>query len=774
MHSFVSHNWVAAMLLAIASAASSQAATTADGVYSDAQAARGARIYRNECSSCHGTTLRGAEAAGALLGTTFIGNWSEKSVGGLYQYIRTTMPPTRPGGLPEQSYVDVLAYLLNQNGMPAGATNLPADTAALAAIAFLPGAAHAATTSAGDSTSSAEYTQWPYYGGDARATRYSPLDLINRNNVDKLQIAWRWKADNFGPRPEFNYRTTPLMVNGVLYATAGLRRAVVAIDGETGETLWIYRLDERERGEHAPRVNSGRGVAYWSDGEHGRILVITPGFQLIALDAQSGLPVTSFGRNGIVDLKQGLDRELDPVSTPLGSSSPPLVVGDVIVVGSALPGGFAPPSASQPPGHVRGFDVRSGAQRWIFHTIPHPGEFGYDSWEPDAWKTIGNVAAWSTLSADLELGYVYLPLEAPTADHYGGHRPGDNLFSQSLVCLDATTGKRVWHFQTVHHGIWDYDLPTAPILFDADIDGERVPLVAQLTKQAFVFVFDRRNGNPRWPIEERAVPQTDVPGERTAASQPFPTKPAPYDRQGISEDDLIDFTPELRAQALQIAAGYRIGPLFTPPSVVDPEGTQGTLMLPGQGGGANWPGGALDPETGILYVGSSTFMGLMGLGSDPQVSSLPYVIVGNPVFDGGPEGLPLIKPPWGRITAIDLNSGDHVWMVPNGEAHDTIQASAAKLGIELPRTGRPDRSGLLVTKSLLFAGEGGGLYATARSGGPMLRAHDKATGAIVSEFELPGHQTGLPMTYAINGRQFIVVAVGAANHPGELIALSIP
>ena len=774
MHSLRSTRPRAALtLLLVSLATTGNAAMAADGIYTDAQATRGARVYSTECASCHGATLRGAEAAGALLGTTFVGNWTKKSIGGLYEYIRTTMPPTRPAGLPAKSYVDVLAYLLRENGMPAG-TELPADTAVLAALAFVPGSKPAAAPAAAATLTTNTYTQWPYYGGDAASTRYSPLEIINRDNVADLQIVWRWKADNFGPRPEFNYRTTPLMVNGVLYATAGLRRAVAAIDGETGETLWTYRLDEGERGEHAPRVNSGRGVAYWSAGGAGRILYITPGFHLIALDAQTGLPVSGFGRDGIVDLKKGLDRELDPVRAPVGSSSPPIVVGDIIVVGSALPGGFAPTGAQQPPGHVRGFDIHTGEQRWIFHTIPHPGEFGYQTWEPDAWQTIGNAAVWTTLSADLDLGYVYLPLESATADHYGGHRPGDNLFSQSLVCLDAKTGKRVWHFQTVHHGIWDYDLPAAPILFDALIDGERTPLVAQLTKQAFVFIFDRRNGKPRWPIEERAVPQTDVPTERTAATQPFPTKPAPFDRQGVTTEDFINFTPELRAQAIEAAAPYRTGPLFTPPSLIEDGGTQGTLMLPGQGGGANWPGGAVDPETAMLYVGSSTFLGVMGLGTDPEVSSLRYIIPGNPMLDIGPHGLPLIKPPWGRITAIDLTNGEHVWQVANGEAEPGIKAAADKLGIDLPRAGRADRAGLLVTKSLLFAGEGAGMYATLHAGGPMFRAHDKATGEIVSEFELPGHQSGLPMTYAINDRQFIVVAVGAPGHPGELIALSIP
>ena len=751
--------------------------TTDDKVYSVNQAQKGKRIYDNECASCHARTLRGAEGGTPLIGKGFLNKWKDKPLSAFLEYLHNNMPPGREGKLSNKAYVRLIAYMLQENGFAAGEHKLSLETDALSKIVFnFPTARPRTLVSTKHKDSKTNIiNEWRYYGGDAASQRYSSLDIINRDNVSKLEIAWRWKANNFGPRPEFNYRTTPLMVDRTLYFTAGLRRVVVAADARTGETLWTFRIDEGERGNSAPRVNSGRGVAYWENGDDKRIIFITPAFQLLALDARTGQLISSFGNNGKVDLKLDIDRKLDPVTAPLGSSSPPIIVNDVIVVGSALPGGMAPPSAEMPPGHVRGYDVKTGERRWIFHTIPQPEQTGYDSWEPDAWHTIGNVAMWTTMSADQELGYVYLPLEAPTSDHYGGHRPGDNLFSQSLVCLDARTGKRVWHFQTVHHGIWDYDLPSAPILLDIEVDGRKIPAIAQLTKQAFTFVFDRRTGEPVWPIEERPVPQSDVPGEYTSPTQPFPTLPAPFDRQGITENDLIDFTPELRAEAVNIIKRYRTGPLYTPPSVFEENGNQGTLMLPYQLGGSNWPGGAVDPETGILYVTSATWPGVIRLAHDPDLSSLPYVAIGSPVFNKGPQGgLPLVKPPWGRITAINMNSGKHVWMIANADTHESISNHPALKGMDLPRLGRPERGGLLVTKTLLFAGEGAGMFGTINGGGNMFRAHDKNTGEIISEFELPANQSGLPMTYAVDGKQFIVMAIGAPDHPGELIALSIP
>ena len=628
---------------------------------------------------------------------------------------------------------------------------------------------------AADAQSGAENGQWRYYGGDAGSTRYAPLDQINTDNVADLEVAWRWRADNFGPAPEYNYRSTPLMVDGVLYATAGYRRAVVAIDAGTGETLWTYRLDEGDRA--APRRNSGRGVAWWeAPGTAPRIFMVTPGFQLVALDAATGRPVPEFGDGGVVELRLGLGRELDLIDAPIGSSSPPIVVDDVIVIGSALPSGGAPRSREMPPGHVRGYDAFTGELRWTFHTIPQPGEYGNETWEDGSWEYTGNAAVWTPISADLELGHVYLPVELGTGDYYGGHRLGDNLFSQSIVALDAATGERVWHFQTVHHGIWDYDPPAAPVLAELVVDGREIPAVAQITKQTFTFVFDRRTGEPVWPIEERPVPQTDVPGERTAPTQPFPTKPPPYDRQGVDPDSLIDFTPELRAEAEEILAQLNYGPLYEPPTVPVEGGTQGTLMVPGSLGGANWPGGALDPASGYLYVQSATGPSVISLIREPEVSDMDYIRGGGLRLrrGGGPQGLPLFKPPWGRITAIDLNRGEIAWQVPNGDAPDYVKEHPALEGIDVGRTGRPDRGGVLVTSTLLFAGEGGGMFAAFGSGGNKFRAHDKATGEVVAEIELPANQTGLPMTYMHEGRQYIVMAVGARGHPGELVALALP
>jgi len=623
--------------------------------------------------------------------------------------------------------------------------------------------------------------EWHHYGGDAGSTRYSPLDQITPANVDDLEIAWRWKAASYGPRPEYNYQATPLMVDGVLYVTAGTARDVVAIDATTGETLWMWRYDGGERADRAPRKNH-RGVAYWTDGTSERILYITAGYRLISLDANTGRPDPTFGDEGIVDLFDGLDRPRPEIGL-VGASSPPMIVGDIAVVGSAM-SAFAR-TRENIAGFVRGYDIRTGERRWIFHTIPQPGEYGNDTWGNDSWQYTGNTGAWAPMAADPELGYVYLPLETPTNDLYGGDRPGDNLFAESLVALDAVTGERVWHFQFVHHGIWDWDIPTAPMLIDITVDGRTIKAIAQVTKQAWTYVFDRVTGEPVWPIEERPVPIGDVPGEWYSPTQPFPTKPDPFDRQGITAGDLIDFTPEIRAEALRIASEYRMGPIFTPPSSPTDTSVRGTLMVPGLTGGANWQGGAVDAETGILYV--SSISNPMRAAARPPTGSLPDFSAmaraararapAGPAGCNmmGPLGLPLIKPPWGRITAIDLNTGDHLWMVPNGDTPDCVKNHPALEGLELAPTGKAERGGLLVTKTLVFAGEGSGLFAAPRdTGGPMFRAHDKLTGEVVAEFELPAHQTGLPMTYLQDGRQFIVVAVGARDHPAELVALALP
>lgn len=610
---------------------------------------------------------------------------------------------------------------------------------------------------------------WPVWGGDDGSTRYSPLGAIHAGNVDRLEVVWRWKMDNYGPEPEARSQTVPVMMDGVLYATAGMNRDVVAIDAATGQTLWMHRNDEGARAERAPRHNSGRGVAWWSDGAgDDRVITVTPGFRLIALDARTGRPVPTFGKDGVVDLMEGLrvPEGVDPVGM-VGNSSPPVVANDVIVVGPAFQTGLRIPSMKNVKGDIRGFDVRTGEVLWSFHTIPEPGEPGHETWEDGSATYSGNAGVWAPFSADEELGLVYLPVEAPTSDLYGGHRLGDNLYSSSLVALDIRTGQLRWHFQLIHHDIWDYDVPAAPILVDVDVEG-RGPsrLVVALTKQGWAFVFDRVTGAPIWPIEERPVPPSDVPGERASPTQPFPTKPAPFDRQGISVDDLIDFTPELRAEAMEAVAGYRLGPIYTPPSVLEPDSSNlGTIMLPGLLGGAAWEGGAVDPETGVLYVGSSTAVRTGALAPDPAATDMRYMQARD-ARTPTVRGLPIVKPPWGRITAIDLKTGDHVWMIPNGATPRRVREHPALQSVELPRTGKPTRAGTLVTSTLLFAGEGWG-------GDPWLRAIDKATGEILHEVELPGTQNGHPITYEVDGRQFIVLSVGGPDQAPEIVALAL-
>jgi quinoprotein glucose dehydrogenase len=613
--------------------------------------------------------------------------------------------------------------------------------------------------------------EWRHYGGDAGGTKYSPLDQINASNVKDLQIVWRWKTASLGLPTENNWQATPLMIGDTLYFTAGPGRSAVAVDAASGDTKWTYRLDEGERGARAPRANN-RGLAYWSDGQGAeRIILVTPGYQLVALDAKTGKTFPDFGTNGTVDLWTGLNREVR--TSEIGSSSPAMIVGDVAVIGNAMQGGTAPRTKTQVPAYIRGYDVRTGKLLWTFHTVPRPGEFGYDTWEGQSAEYTGNTGAWAPLSADLELGYVYIPVETPTGDYYGGERHGNNLFGNSIVCLDAKTGKRVWHYQLIHHDIWDWDTGSAPVLLDVRVDGRPRKIVAQVTKQGWAYVFDRVTGEPIWPIIERPVPQTDVPGEKTSPTQPIPTKPAPFDRQGVTEADLIDFTPELKAEALRIASRFKLGPIYTPPIVENAGGKLATLTVPHAQGAANWQSAAADPETGILYVPSVTNWWASALTPGGTRSDMQYI--GRSTQVERPLGLPLIKPPWGRITAIDLNTGDHVWMVPNGSAPDYVKNHPALAGIDLSGAGNPERAPLLVTKTLLFAGDGAGLFSSGpNGGGKKFRALDKKTGKTIHEMELPANETGLPMTYMTGGRQFIVVAIGARGFPAELIALALP
>lgn len=653
--------------------------------------------------------------------------------------------------------------------------------------------------------------QWPSYGGDLGHTRYAPLEQIDASNFSDLKLAWMFKTDNFGPNPEYRFQSTPLMVDGVLYTTAGSRRSVVALDATNGEILWSFRFAEGLRATNAPRQLSGRGLAFWqgSNGQNSRVLYVTPGYQLIALDALTGNPVPEFGNNGVVDLKQNLDQTVDVDTADIGLHATPIVAKDVVIVGAAHRTGGNPRSRENVKGFVRGFDVKTGERLWIFHTIPRRGEYGYESWEGDSGSYTGNTGVWAQISVDPELDTVYLPVEAATGDYYGAYRPGDNLFAESLVAVDLHSGERKWHYQLVHHGIWDQDIPAAPILADVTINGRLRKLVAQPTKQAFLYVFDRITGEPIWPIEELPVEIGSVPGEWYSPTQPFPTKPPAYDRQGVSEDDLIDFSPELRAKALEIASWYKLGPLFTPPVVSSIDGPLGILMSPSTGGGTNWPGGSFDPETGLLYVSSNSSMGALGLVPPyPGQSDMAY-IQGNaatgPRTSGGAgssagggrtefqagqrqtpqssrgvpprnllvDGLPLQKPPYGKISAINLKEGTIAWQIAHGETPDRVINHPALAGMDIPRTGQGASVGTLVTRSLLIAGEAQLTTGADGERRAFLRAYDKATGDEVGSLKLPAPQTGSPMTYSVDGEQYLVVAVSGSGYSGALMAFSL-
>jgi len=609
-------------------------------------------------------------------------------------------------------------------------------------------------------------------------------------------MAWHFRTENLGPRPEFNLEGTPLMANGVVYATAGTRRAVIALDGATGELLWVHGEPEGERGRSAPRQLSGRGLSYWTDGREERVLYVTPGYRLVALNAKTGTPVAAFGQNGIVDLKQDDDQVIDPVTGEVGLHSAPVVAGETIIVGAAHRSGGVPRSKTNVKGYVRGFDVRTGKRLWIFHTIPKPGEFGYNTWESDSADYTGNTGVWGQISVDEQLGMVYLPVELPTGDYYGGHRPGNGLFGESVVAVDLKTGQRKWHYQLVHHGIWDMDIPCAPMLVDLTVNGRAVKALAQPTKQAFLYMFDRITGQPIFPIEERPVEQSNVPGEKTSPTQPFPTKPPAYDRQGFSLDDLIDFTPELKAQAREIVSHYKIGPVFTPPVLSKAEGPIGTLAFATAQGGTVWAGGSLDPDTGIAYLYSrKSLTNLAMVPSDPKVNDFRFIqgtategarstagaggdgaaVPGTPAANPlSVQNLPLFKPPYGQITALDMNKGEILWQVPHGETPDVIRNHPALKGLTIPRTGRAGIIGTVVTKTLVIAGEAGTITLPDGKKGAYLRAYDKKTGKDAGAVVMPAGQTGSPMTYMLNGKQYIVVAVGAAGYPAEYIAYRLP
>lgn len=600
---------------------------------------------------------------------------------------------------------------------------------------------------------------WPTYGNNPGTSKYTPLAQIDASNVAKLEIAWSWASpDNAivkqDPRlTPWNYKVTPLKIGETLYVSTSLG-FVAAIAATTGKTIWTFDTKTYADGRPTNLGFNHRGVAYWTDGNNERILMPTNNAYLWALDAKTGKPLDTFGNNGRVDLTVGLGRSINRKQYSVISA--PIVVGNILVVGSSILDG--PPNKEMPPGHVRGFNIRSGEQEWIFHTIPQAKEFGVDTWEGDAWKYSGNTNVWTGLSADLEAGYVYVPTGTPTNDWYGGHRLGDNLFAESLVCLNAKTGERIWHFQMIHHGLWDYDLPAAPTLMNLVVDGKSIKAVAQVTKQAFVYAFDRLTGEPIWPIEERPVRASTVPGERTSPTQPFPSKPAAFDRQGLAEDDLIDFTPQLRSAALKIVSQFEHGPLFTPPTL------KGTINVPGWSGGANWSGAAFDPDTQMLYVPSTTRPVVVKLrAGNPHETNFKYLRSNSVTSLQGPQGLPITKPPYGRITAINMGTGEHVWMMPHG---DGPRQKVIDLGIADPGPLGAGGTGPVLTKTLLFLAQADGKH-------NVLRAFDKTTGRIVAQINLPLAPAGTPMSYMVNGKQYLAMAIGMAQD-ARIIALTLP
>ena len=648
-------------------------------------------------------------------------------------------------------------------------------------LSAMPGALHAQTIPGAfpESTKALSQGEWPAYAGTYASARYSPLEQIDRTNAGKLHVAWRWKSPDMAIKeanpsvgPTVANESTPLMVGGVLYTSTSLSQ-VAAIDAATGETKWVYDPKIYENGLGIP-PNLGwlhRGVAYWRNGDSERIVILTAFAQMITLDAKTGKPVPEFGKDGRIDLVEGLRRPID--RNYYTTSSPPVIVRGVIVVGSSVFDFWG--SRPSPPGDVRGFDVLTGRLLWTFHTVPQGEEPGVETWENESWKEAGNANVWAPMSADEELGYVYLPVSTPTNDYYGGSRLGDGLYGETLVCLDVTTGKKVWHFQLVHHGLWDYDPPAAPNLIDITVAGNPIKAVAQVTKQAFVFVFDRVTGKPVWPIEEQPVPASNVPGEQASKTQPVPSKPAPFDIQGARDEDLVAFTPAIHKEAIEIASAYDRGGLFTPPS------ERGAILVPGNAGGANWSGAAIDPETSTLYVGTYRLPTLVHI-RKPEPWQGTYDFIGVPSYLPGPRGLPLLKPPFGSIVAIDMNSGEHRWRIPVGRG--IAIPSVLRLNLR-ESTGLPFRSWALLTKTVMIVVQMG-YYSTPRSVpglnmpirdlhnlDPHLWVYDKSSGEMLAEIELPANATGAPMTYMAGGKQFIVFPVGGGPLVEELIAVSL-
>ena len=676
--------------------------------------------------------------------------------------------------------------------------------------------------------------EWPGNMGDVKGTRYSPFDQINASNFNKLEVAWRFKTDNFGPFPEYKLEGTPLMVKGVIYTTAGTRRSVIALDAKTGELIWSHSMREGKRAAVAPRQLSGRGVSYWTDGKgDDRVIYITTGYRLVELNAKNGALIDSFGTYGIVDLKvgvvKGVNQQIDLETGEIGVHSTPTVARDMVIVGSSMREGATVETHNNTKGLVRAFDVRTGKKIWQFNDIPGPGEFGNDTWEQKSWAENGNTGVWNQITVDEDLGLVYLPVETPTSDYYGGHRPGKNLFAESVVCLDLKTGQRKWHYQLVHHPLWNFDISAAPILADINVNGRAIKAVAQPTKQGWLYVFDRVTGQPVWPIEERPVPQSDVPGEKTSPTQPYPPDSLRYARNFFKvPDDLIDFTPALRAEAVERAKRFRWADTpFNPPMLGDVKGMLGAITV---GTATNWPGGGFDPETHILYAPAGNTPGVRSLIASPQgFSDIRYIAgtAGRPIVEvwgpgdccaadsgyrtradlpavpgasttsgahspagdaaAGPppdegggglniEGLPIVKPPYGILAAIDLDHGQLLFQVPHGDTPDNIRNHPALKGLHIPKTGQAGTSGvgLVITKTLVVMGDPQITTTPEHPRGAMLRAYDKKTGQQVGAVLMPAIQSGTPMTYMLDGKQYIVVAVSGGAYSGEYIAYSLP
>ena len=631
-----------------------------------------------------------------------------------------------------------------------------------------------ASTFGAESDRHANY-DWPSYGMNKQMIKYAELDQISRRNVADLQLAWSWEVPDgallqaIGSKPATNFfeaiassgfKSTPIKIADTLYISTPMDY-VAAIDAVSGKSKWVFDTRTYDDGRPANLGFNHRGVSYFENGNKRRILMGTNNAYLWSLDADTGVPDPHFGQAGRVDLTKGLGQEVDRAK--YSNTVAVMIIDNTVVMGAVISDmplvGWHPKKQSEmPPGHIRGFDVHTGKQKWIFHSIPKPGETGHDSWENESWEVTGSTNVWTLMAGDPELGYVYLPFGAPSNDWYGGQRLGDNLFGNSIVCLKASTGELVWHFQTVHHDLWDYDLPAAPVLVDISVDGKDIKAIAQVSKQAFVYVLDRVTGKPVWPIVEQPVPGSDVPGERTSSTQPVPTKPAPFDRQGLDDDDLIDFTPELKAEAKAIVSKYRNDGFFTPPSLA------GSLQLPGDGGGAEWNSAAVDPETSMLYVSSATNTIVSTLvKADPELTEYHYLRGGTRSVRG-PRGLPLTKPPYSRISAINLNTGDYAWVVPNG---DGMRQRVIDMGIKDPGPlGGGGHASPIVTKSLLFV--------AAYSNVPVLRAMDKATGETIYEVPLPGYAAGVPMTYSVDGKQYIAIPVILDGRNSRLVALSLP